>query len=174
MGRDLQAIRAVARQCNEFNAKLGVDHPGRFGSFATLPLLDIDGSLREAEYALDVLKADGICMRTPYGNLWHGDPIFAPLFEELNRRNAVIFTHPQDAHWSEGLVPGVETEAMIEYGTHTTRTIVSLLESGAAARYPEHPLGLCPRRRHHAVSPVADHRPEDDARRRRPGVARPD
>ena len=75
-------------------------------------------------------------MRTPYGNLWHGDPIFAPLFEELNRRNAVVFTHPQDAHWSEGLVPGVETEATIEYGTHTTRTIVSLLESGAAARYP--------------------------------------
>ena len=27
-GRDLQAIRTVARQCNEFNAKLGVDHPG--------------------------------------------------------------------------------------------------------------------------------------------------
>ena len=135
-GPDLQAIRTVARQINEFNAKLGVDRPGRFGSFATLPLLDIDGSLREAEYALDVLKADGICMRTPYGNLWHGDPVFAPLFDELNRRSAVVFTHPQDAHWSEGLVPGIETEATIEYGTHTTRTIVSLLESGAAARYP--------------------------------------
>jgi predicted TIM-barrel fold metal-dependent hydrolase len=135
-GADLQAIRTVARQINEFNARLGVDHPGRFGSFATLPLLDLDGSLREVEYAFDTLKADGVCMRTPYGNIWHGDPIFAPLFEELNRRNAVVFTHPQDAHWSEGLVPGVASEAMIEYGTHTTRTIVSLLESGTAARYP--------------------------------------
>ena len=136
-GRDLQAIRTVTRQINEFNARLGVDYPGRFGSFATLPLLDIDGSLREVAYAMDVLKADGVCMRTPYGTTWHGDPIFAPLYEELNRRRAVVFTHPQNAQWSENLVPGIESEATIEYGTHTTRTIVSLLESGAAARYPD-------------------------------------
>jgi 6-methylsalicylate decarboxylase len=136
-GRDLQAIRKVARECNEFNAKLGLDHPGRFGSFATLPLMDIEGSLREVEYAFDALKADGVGMRTPYGNIWHGDPIFTPLYEELNRRRAVVFTHPQDAHWAEDLVPGIESEAMIEYGTHTTRTIVSLLESGVAARYPQ-------------------------------------
>ena len=136
-GADLQAIRAVTRQANEFVAKLGVDYPGRFGNFAALPLPDIDGSLHEVEYAFDVLKADGICMRTPYGYTWHGDPVFGPLYQELNRRRAVIFTHPQDTPWSEGLVPGVSTEAMIEYGTHTTRTIVSLLESGTAARYPE-------------------------------------
>jgi predicted TIM-barrel fold metal-dependent hydrolase len=84
-----------------------------------------------------VLKADGICMRTPYATVWHGDPVFAPLYEELNRRRAVVFTHPQDAPWSEDLVPGVESQSAIEYGTHTTRTIVSLLESGTAARYPE-------------------------------------
>lgn len=47
-GTDLTAIRTVARQINEFNAKLGVDYPGRFGNFATLPLPDIDGSRRSA------------------------------------------------------------------------------------------------------------------------------
>ena len=135
-GRDLAAIRRVAREVNEFTAKLGVDHPGRFGTFATLPLPDVDGSLPEVAYAFDVLKADGICMRTPYGNVWHGDPVFAPLYEELNRRNAVVFTHPQDADCCENLVPGIPSQSSIEYGTHTTRTIVSLLESGMAARYP--------------------------------------
>jgi 6-methylsalicylate decarboxylase len=135
-GRDLGAIRKVAREVNEFTAKLGIDHPGRFGNFATLPLPDVDGSLPEVAYALDVLKADGICMRTPYGNVWHGDPMFAPLYEELNRRSAVVFTHPQDAPCCENLVPGIPSQSSIEYGTHTTRTIVSLLESGMAARYP--------------------------------------
>ena len=136
-GRDLAAIRTVARQINEYNATLAVDHPGRFGHFATLPLMDIEGSVKEAEYALDVLKADGICMRTPYGNIWHGDPVFAPLYDALNRRSAVVFTHPQDAPCCENLVPGIESQSAIEYGTHTTRTIVSLLESGMAARYPQ-------------------------------------
>ncbi len=136
-GRDLAAIRAVARQVNEYNAKLGVDYPGRFGSFATLPLPDIDGSVKEAVYAFDVLKADGVVMRTPYDRVWHGNPVFAPLYEELNRRRAVVFTHPQDSPCCENLVPGVPSQSTIEYATHTTRTIVSLLESGTAARYPE-------------------------------------
>ncbi len=135
-GRDLGAIRKVAREINEYTAKLGVDYPGRFGNFATLPLPDVEGSLPEVAYAFDVLKADGVCMRTPYGNVWHGEPVFAPLYEELNRRNAVVFTHPQDAPCCENLVPGVPSQSSIEYGTHTTRTIVSLLESGMAARYP--------------------------------------
>lgn len=135
-GRDLAGIRAVAREINEYNAKLGVDYPGRFGHFATLPLMDIEGSVKEAEYALDVLKADGVCMRTPYGNIWHSSPVFAPLYEFLNSRNAVVFTHPQNAPCCENLVPGIESQSAIEYGTHTTRTIVSLLESRMAARYP--------------------------------------
>jgi predicted TIM-barrel fold metal-dependent hydrolase len=33
-------------------------------------------------------------------------------------------------------VPGVPSQSTIEYGTHTTRTILSLLESRMAVRYP--------------------------------------
>jgi predicted TIM-barrel fold metal-dependent hydrolase len=126
----------VAREINEYNTKLGVDYPGRFGHFATLPLMDIEGSVKEAEYALDVLKADGVCMRTPYGDIWHGDPVFEPLYQFLNSRNAVVFTHPQHAPRFELLVPGIASQSTIEYGTHTTSTIVSLLESRMTVRYP--------------------------------------
>ena len=36
------------------------DHPGRFGLFATLSMLEVDATLKEIEYAFDTLKADGI------------------------------------------------------------------------------------------------------------------
>jgi predicted TIM-barrel fold metal-dependent hydrolase len=135
-GRDIGAIRAATREINDYNAKLTVDYPKKFGMFALLPLPDVEGSLKEVEYAFDTLKADGVGMRTPYGDLWHGEPIFEPLYQELNRRNAIVFTHPQDAPCCQDLVPGVPSQSTIEYGTHTTRTITSLLESRMAVRYP--------------------------------------
>jgi predicted TIM-barrel fold metal-dependent hydrolase len=133
---DVAGVRKIARDVNEYNAKLIADHPGRFGMFATLPLTDIEGSLREVAYAMDTLKADGIGMKTNYEEKWLGDPLFAPLYEELNRRKAVIYTHPQDAPCCLDLVPGVNSTT-IEYGTNTTRTIASLLYSGTAAKYPD-------------------------------------
>lgn len=128
--------RRLARGCNEYGAKLVSDYPGRFGSFATVTVPDIDGSLIEAEYALDTLKADGILLFTSYGDKWLGDPMFAPLFEELNRRGAVVFVHPTTNACCANLLPGISS-AEIEYGTDTTRAIVRMVYSGSALRYPK-------------------------------------
>jgi predicted TIM-barrel fold metal-dependent hydrolase len=132
---DPEQARRLARDSNEYAAKMVADYPGRFGSFATLTLPDIDGSLREIEYALDVLKADGIMLFTSYDDKWLGDPFFAPVFEELNRRQAVVFTHPTTNACCANLLPGISS-AEIEYGTDTTRAIVRMVYSGAAKRYP--------------------------------------
>lgn len=137
---DLDDTRRLAREINDYAAKTVSDYPGRFGMFIMLPLPDIDGSLKEIEYGFDKLKADGVYLFTNwggkslYGDKYLGDPALAPIYEELNRRKAVIYTHPKEAACCENTVPGVGV-ATIEYPMDTTRTIMSLLSSGTASKY---------------------------------------
>jgi predicted TIM-barrel fold metal-dependent hydrolase len=132
---DATATR-LARECNEYAARMAADHPGRFGSFAILPWPNVDASLREIEYSLDTLKADGIGMLTNYGDKWFGDPYFAPLFEVLNKRKAVVYTHPTSANCCRNALPEIPDTA-IEYGTDTSRAIVRTIFTGASLKYPD-------------------------------------
>src|SRR5437879_3475607 len=125
----------LARECNEYFARLATDHPGRIGVFASAPLPNVDAALREIDYAFGTLKADGIALFTSYGDKWLGDPTFNPIFEELNRRKAVLFTHPNTANCCRNLLPNIG-DGTIEWGTDTTRAITNVLFSGTAARYP--------------------------------------
>jgi 6-methylsalicylate decarboxylase len=135
---DVEEGRSLARACNEYGAQLKRDHPGRFGLFAAIPLPDTEGSLREIEYALDVLKADGIGLFTSYGEKYLGDPAFVPVFEELSRRKAVVYTHPLNPACCTNLADGVGPSS-IEFATDTTRTIASLIfgKGGTAFRCPD-------------------------------------
>jgi predicted TIM-barrel fold metal-dependent hydrolase len=130
---DNEAARRLARECNDYAATLATDHRGRFGMFATVPLPDVDGTLREIEYALDVLKADGVCLMTSYQGKYLGDPAFAPVMDELQRRKAVVYVHPVRPDCCRNLVPDV-AEPVIELGTDTTRAVASVVFSGTAAR----------------------------------------
>jgi len=139
---NLEDTRRLARECNEYAAKLIADYPGRFGMFTMLPLPDIDGSLKEMEYGFETLKADGVYMFTNwggkalYGDKYLGDPALAPIYEELNRRKAVVYTHPKDPACCAEAIPGV-AGSTVEYPMDTARSIVSLMYSGTAAKYPD-------------------------------------
>lgn len=132
---EVEANRRLARESNEYAAKIARDHPGRFGSYAAIPYMDTEGSIKEIEYALDTLKAEGFCLMTSYRGKYLGDPAFFPVLEELNRRNAIVYVHPLSPQCCGALVPGVGV-GTIEYAVDSTRTMASLVFGGGAARYP--------------------------------------
>ena len=128
--------RHLARTCNEYSAGLKKDYPGRFGLFAALPLPDAEGSLTELTYAFDVLNADGIGLFTSYGDKWLADPSFAPVFEELNQRKAVVYVHPTTPSCCRHLMPNIPA-ALLEYPMDTTRTILDWIVTKSTSRYPD-------------------------------------
>jgi predicted TIM-barrel fold metal-dependent hydrolase len=134
MGAKPDGMRRWARLVNDYGAQMMRDYPGRFGLFAALPLPDVEGSLREIEYAFDVLKADGVGLMTNFGATWPGNPAYAPVFEELNRRKAVVYFHPVALNCCGGnFMPGV-AESWVEVPYDTGRAVMSLLTSGTLAR----------------------------------------
>ena len=129
-------LRDVSRRCNEFQARIVHDHPSRFGAFALLPLPDIDGALEELAYALDVLRLDGVGFFSSVHDRYLGDPSFDPVFDELNRRRAVVFIHPTHCEAPEHKQLGAPP-FVVEYVFDTTRAIVNLLFTGTLRRCPD-------------------------------------
>ena len=129
---DSKTAARTARRVNEYAADLARSHPGRFGRFAAIPLPDTEGSLREIDYALNVLKADGIGLLTSYSDKWLGDAAYRPVFEELNRRKAVVFVHPTTPLCCRTLLPDV-SPIVVEIPQDTTRAVTNLLFTGTFA-----------------------------------------
>jgi len=160
--------RARARDCNEFGAAMMREHPKRFGMFAAIPVPDIDGSLAEIAYALDVLQLDGIGVLTSYAGKLLGDPAFDPVFDELNRRKAKVFVHPTMSCCGN-VFPGVSGPT-IEFPTDSARAIASLLLRGTFARCPNvtflfsHGGGTLPSIVQRVIGSVRTLSPEDRAR----------
>jgi predicted TIM-barrel fold metal-dependent hydrolase len=125
----------LARRCNEFGAELVRAEPNRFGIFACIPLPDIDASLAEISYAADVLGLDGFVAFTNANGVYLGDAVLEPVFEELERRKAVVFVHPNPspdpvAH-SFGL-----PDNLLDFPTDTNRAVTEMHYTNRFARTP--------------------------------------
>ena len=128
--------RTLARKSNEYAAKLVDTYPKRFGFMAILPIPDTDAALREMEFAVDKLNADGIGILSNIGDKWPGDPAYFPVFQEINRRKLPVFIHPFVPKCCRGLVKGVQ-DYVVEFDFDTTRAVTSLLYNGVLSRCPD-------------------------------------
>lgn len=137
--KDPVRCAALAREVNEYCAKLRDDDPSGYGFFTSVPSLhDVEGCVKEIGYAFDQLKADGVTLFTRYGsdNHYLGHPDFKRIWAELNRRKAVVFihpTHPVDTHWVNPHSP----QPMYDYPHETTRTAMDLIMNNHMRDYPD-------------------------------------
>lgn len=132
---DLREACDLARACNEFAAGMAVSHPGRFASFAVLPMPFAQEACAEAAYALDHLGAAGVVLLASTDGVFLGDPSLDDLMAELDRRKAIVFVHPNIHKTSTELgleIPGF----FVEFLCDTTRAVSNLVFSGTLERYP--------------------------------------
>jgi predicted TIM-barrel fold metal-dependent hydrolase len=134
MGDD-SAARDLARNVNELSAELIQEHPDRFGGFAALPLPDVDGALRALEYGLDILKLDGVVLFSNARGIYLGATEFRPLFDELERRRAVVFVHPTSSPDTTAHHLGLP-DSLIDFTADTTRALAQLHYGNTFARTP--------------------------------------
>ncbi|MFC2004744.1 amidohydrolase family protein [Chloroflexota bacterium] len=132
--KDSSFSRDLARRCNEYSSQLMRDYPGRFGAFASLPLPDVEGALRELEYAMDTLKLDGVVLMSNVEGHYPGNQAYDELFAEFNHRKIVVYIHPHDP--PDAGIPEY-LKGPLDAALDTTRAAVSLLYAGFLERYPD-------------------------------------
>ncbi len=125
----------IVRQTNEAAARIKKEHPDRFKFCAALPLPDVNAAIREAIYALDTLKADGIKLATNVGGQYLGAPELDTLFSVMNERRAIIILHPHRPEPVNRQVMQQTPLAMQEYLSETTRAVSNMISRNVLARY---------------------------------------
>ena len=130
-----EKARVLARRCNEFAAELVHARPDRFASFACIPLPDIDASLDELSYAIDVLRLDGVVLFTNSRGVYLGDPTLEPVFAELERRKSVVHVHPNPSPDAVAHSLGLP-DNLLDFPTDTNRAVAQMHYSNRFARTP--------------------------------------
>lgn len=131
---DAPMASELARMVNERTAQMVRSAPTRFAGLAVLPLPDVDGAMNELAHALDVLELDGVALLSNVEGIYHGDPRWDPVWDELERRRAYAFIHPTTAPGP----PAIPDHPvwLYEFPFDTTRAIVNLIYSGTLERCP--------------------------------------
>ncbi|HLY65162.1 MAG TPA: amidohydrolase family protein [Chloroflexota bacterium] len=132
---DAATRQRLATWCNDLYADVIAKRPKQFLAFASLPLPDIDASLKELERCIDQLHFAGVCLGSNVKGKRYDDPHFAPLFDEIDRRGLVVFFHPMTAACAAGQ-EDFNAVASLGYIFDTGLTVYRMLFSGMFDRYP--------------------------------------
>ncbi|ESZ91463.1 hypothetical protein SBOR_8148 [Sclerotinia borealis F-4128] len=132
---------SLCQQINIYAHNLRLQYPTKFGFFATIPAItesSLPDVLSSIKFCYEELNPEGVTLLTSYDGRYLGHASFRPIWEELNRVNAVIFIHPIANSSSPSppihasLIPPI-----IDFTHETTRTACSLIYSNTLSSYPD-------------------------------------
>ncbi|CAI2503746.1 Predicted metal-dependent hydrolase of the TIM-barrel fold [Serratia ficaria] len=126
----------AARRINDEYAAVVQQYPRRFRAIASLPLPHIDASLRELERALSELGMLGACITTSVLGLSIANPLFDPLYQELDRRSSVLALHPAGRGALSPLIADYQLTWAIGAPVEDTVAAMHLIVNGIPKRFP--------------------------------------
>lgn len=105
--------------------------------FSNLLNRNAEGALREMEYALDVLKLDGVGFVSNYHDEYLGNTCFDEIFSEMQKRKAVGYVHPSCPPKNFVRPQFTPLDYFEEFTFCTTRAATNLILSGTMERCPD-------------------------------------
>ena len=126
----------AARFINDAYADIVRRHPDRFVAYAATPLPHVDASIEEMGRALDTLGMVGVTMGTSVLERSVADPVFDPFWEDLNRRDSILFFHPHGLGACSPLVKEYNLTWPIGAPIEDTVVVAHLIAKGIPSRYP--------------------------------------
>jgi predicted TIM-barrel fold metal-dependent hydrolase len=127
---------AAARLLNDSYAALAQQYPGRFAAFVSLPLPHIDASLREMERGLDQLGMLGVAMTCSCFDRSTAEAEFEPLYEEMDRRGAVLNYHPIQNGICSPMINDYRFTVAVGASLEDSAIVLHLIARRVPARYP--------------------------------------
>jgi len=127
---------AAARLINDAYAELAQKHPGRFSAVVSLPLPHIDAALREMERGLDQLGMLGVSMTCSCFDRSTAEAEFEPLYQEMNRRGAVLNYHPIQNGICSPMINDYKFTVAVGASLEDTAIVLHLIARRVPQRYP--------------------------------------
>jgi aminocarboxymuconate-semialdehyde decarboxylase len=133
---------AVAKMCHDWIGEICKQYPGRFFGLMTLPLQDMDASLKEAERCATRLGMKGILLYSNLNGQFPDEPQFRPLFAWAERAKLPVLLHPAYPMTYQQ-TKGYEMAAGLGLMFDTTIALGRLIMSGTLDEFPSLKL-VCP------------------------------
>jgi predicted TIM-barrel fold metal-dependent hydrolase len=133
---DEAASTEAARIVNDLTADRVSREPDRFKALVSLPLPHVDASLRELRRGMDELGMIGVNIHCSVLDRPVVEPEFLPVYEELNRRNAVVLFHPTGNGICSPLVTDFGLSGALGTSLEDTTVALHLIARKIPSQYP--------------------------------------
>ena len=130
-------MRVLSRLMNDATAAIVRAHPDRFAGLGSLPLADVDSSMKEIDRIVGELGLHGVMIGSNIAGVPVNDARFEPVWAKLDALRLPVFEHPM-------FPPNLQQEEFelplrVGFIFDTTMAASRLIYSGVFERYPNFP-----------------------------------